>query len=87
MSFDEKLNLAELTKADGVLASIGTGRKTALLIVVCIAEFLDTFSNSALFSAIPPLCLQLGISNSDSVWLQSGYQLTFSALLLIVGII
>ncbi|KAF8961605.1 MFS general substrate transporter, partial [Flammula alnicola] len=60
-------------------------RKIGLLTVVCIAEFLDTFSNSALFSAIPPICLQLGISNSDSVWLQSGYQLTFAALLLISG--
>ncbi|PPQ73080.1 hypothetical protein CVT26_014646 [Gymnopilus dilepis] len=85
MSSVEKLNILELTKADGVLASLGTARKGALLTVVCIAQFLDTFSNSSLFSAIPPICQQLGISNSDSVWLQSGYQLTFAALLLISG--
>lgn len=78
-------DIADLVKADGVLASMGTRRKIALLAVVCIADFLDTFSNSALFSAIPPICQQLGISNSDSVWLQSGYQLTFAALLLVVS--
>jgi hypothetical protein len=46
---------------------------------------LDTFSNSSLFSAIPPISQELGISNSNSVWLLSGYQLTFASLLLIVS--
>ncbi|KAF5319310.1 hypothetical protein D9619_008587 [Psilocybe cf. subviscida] len=85
MASSDNFSIAELVKADDVLATVGTARKIALLAVVCIAEFLDTFSNSALFSAIPPICAQLGISNSDSVWLQSGYQLTFAALLLISG--
>ena len=77
-------DVSELIKADSVLANIGTARKAFLLVVICFSTFLDTFSNSALFSAIPPICQQLGISNSDSVWLQSGYQLTFSALMLMV---
>ncbi|KAJ3836124.1 major facilitator superfamily-domain-containing protein [Lentinula raphanica] len=59
--------------------------KTLLLVILSIAEFLDTFSNSALFSAIPPICEDLNISNSNSVWIQSGYQLTFAALLLMSG--
>ncbi|KAF9022024.1 MFS general substrate transporter [Rhodocollybia butyracea] len=79
------LDVSELVKADDALARIPRARKIALLIVICIAEFLDTFSNSALFSAIPPICQMLNISNSNSVWLQSGYQLTFASLLLMSG--
>ncbi|KAF8067698.1 major facilitator superfamily domain-containing protein [Lyophyllum atratum] len=60
-------------------------RKVVLLVFLCIAQFLDTFANSALFAAIPPISVELGISNADSVWLISGYQLTFASLLLISG--
>lgn len=79
------LSVAELVKADDVLASIPSKRKYVLVAIICVATFLDTFSNSALFTAIPPISLQLGISNSNSVWLLSGYQLTFASLLLIVS--
>ncbi|KAJ4469965.1 MFS general substrate transporter [Lentinula edodes] len=72
-------------EADIALAGFSPFHKMALLIVVCVGQFLDTFSNSALFSAIPPICVELGISNSNSVWLQSGYQLTFAGLLLMSG--
>ncbi|KAF9256790.1 MFS general substrate transporter [Marasmius fiardii PR-910] len=78
-------SVEDLVKADDVLATLPTFQKVALLVVICIAEFLDTFSNSALFSAIPGISQALGISNSNSVWLQSGYQLTFASLLLMSG--
>ncbi|KAG6868435.1 hypothetical protein C0993_002918 [Termitomyces sp. T159_Od127] len=64
------------------LAALPTPRKVVLLMFLCLAQFLDTFANSSLFAAIPPISVQLGISNSDSVWLISGYQLTFASLLL-----
>ncbi|KNZ71653.1 hypothetical protein J132_07871 [Termitomyces sp. J132] len=70
---------------DKVLAALPTPRKVILLISLCVAQFLDTFANSSLFAAIPPISVQLGISNSDSVWLISGYQLTFASLLLSSG--
>lgn len=66
------------------LNELTSPRKLLLLGVFCLALFLDAFNNSALFVAIPPIAIQLNIPNSQSVWLLSGYQLTFAALLLIV---
>ncbi|KXN84040.1 hypothetical protein AN958_00529 [Leucoagaricus sp. SymC.cos] len=60
-------------------------RKGIMVFFLCLAQFLDTFMNSALFAAIPPISQDLNISNTNSVWLISGYQLTFAALLLISG--
>ncbi|KAF9461921.1 MFS general substrate transporter [Collybia nuda] len=59
--------------------------KATLLVIFCFAQFLDAFNNSALFAAIPPIAVDLNISNSTSVWLISAYQLTFAALLLSSG--
>jgi MFS family permease len=67
------------------LASLRTSKKILIHSVLCLALFLDTFNNSSLFSAIPPIAKQLEIPNSQSVWLLSAYQLTFAALLLIVS--
>ena len=66
------------------LANLSSAQKGVLLVIFCLAQFLDTYANSALFAAIPPIAVDLKITNSDSVWLISGYQLTFASLLLIV---
>ncbi|KAI9461390.1 major facilitator superfamily domain-containing protein [Boletus coccyginus] len=47
--------------------------------------FLDSFNISALFSAIPAIATSTGLNNSRSVWLNSAYQLSFAALLLVSG--
>ncbi|KAJ8073191.1 hypothetical protein PM082_020060 [Marasmius tenuissimus] len=67
------------------LAHLPGPQKGILLVIFCLAQFLDTYANSALFAAIPPIANDLKITNSDSVWLISGYQLTFASLLLICG--
>jgi hypothetical protein len=72
---------------DDRLATLPISRKVAVTAFLCIAQFLDTFANSALFAAFPPISNELGISNGNSVWLISGYQLTFAALLLGVSIL
>ncbi|PCH34680.1 MFS general substrate transporter, partial [Wolfiporia cocos MD-104 SS10] len=60
-------------------------RRYILLAVFCCAQFLDSFNNSALFSAIPSLVNSLGISESESTWIISAFQLTFASFLLISG--
>ncbi|KAJ7499582.1 MFS general substrate transporter [Mycena latifolia] len=67
------------------LAAQNSIRKGIILFFLCLAQFLDTFMNSALVAAIPLISADLGITNADSVWLVSGYQLTFAALLLVSG--
>jgi len=54
-------------------------RRYLLLIVFCFAQFLDAFNNSALFSAIPSLENSLGLSESESTWIISAFQLTFAS--------
>jgi MFS family permease len=45
----------------------------------------QVFNNSALFSAIPRLKEDMGMTESDATWLISAYQLTFASFLLIAG--
>lgn len=54
-------------------------RRYLLLIIFCFAQFLDAFNNSALFSAIPSLENSLGITESQSTWIISAFQLTFAS--------
>jgi MFS family permease len=72
---------------DKTLATLSTRRKIILAIFLCLAQFLDNLANSFLFAAIPLISVQLGISNTNSVWLISGYQLAFAAFLLGVSVL
>ncbi|KAG1850042.1 major facilitator superfamily domain-containing protein [Suillus tomentosus] len=60
-------------------------RKLVLLFMFCLAQFLDAFSNSALFTAIPVLEVSMGMTESQSTWIMSAFQLTFASFLLISG--
>ena len=59
-------------------------RRYVLLLIFCLAQFLDAFNNSALFSAIPALVTSLDMSAAESTWIISAFQLTFASFLLIV---
>ncbi|KAG8820920.1 hypothetical protein FRC17_009983 [Serendipita sp. 399] len=67
------------------LSKVSAARKIALLCMFILAEFLDSFNNSALFPAIPVLTSDLGLKVSEAVWVISAYQLTFAAFLLVSG--
>ncbi|KAH0835604.1 major facilitator superfamily domain-containing protein [Lanmaoa asiatica] len=60
-------------------------RKLVLLLIFCFAQFLDAFNNAAIFPAIPALEGSMGITQSQSAWVVSGFQLTFASFLLISG--
>ncbi|KZT67238.1 MFS general substrate transporter [Daedalea quercina L-15889] len=68
-----------------LLSSLSTARKLTLLIIFCLAQYIDSFNISALFAATPPISADLNISNAISVWTTSAYQLTFAAFLLTSG--
>ena len=61
-------------------------RRYSLLVLFCVALFMDAFNGSALFAAIPTLIRRLGFSTGESVWIVSAYQLAFAAFLLIVSV-
>ncbi|TFK61364.1 MFS general substrate transporter [Pluteus cervinus] len=74
-----------VAQAPDPLASQSPARKNILLLLFCVAQFLDVFSTSSLFSAIPAISNAVGLNNSQSVWLNSAYQLTFASFLLVSG--
>ena len=61
-------------------------RRYTLLVTFCLAQFLDAFNNSALFSAIPAMVKSMDMSEGESTWIISAYQLTFASFLLIVSV-
>ena len=52
--------------------------------MLCMAQFLDSFNLSALFTA-NTMTESMGMSEGDTAWIVSAYQLTFGSFLLIVG--
>ncbi|OAX31593.1 MFS general substrate transporter, partial [Rhizopogon vinicolor AM-OR11-026] len=60
-------------------------RKLLLLVLFCLAQFLDVFNASALYAALPALEISMDITESQSAWVISGSQLTFAPFLLISG--
>ncbi|KAG2113223.1 major facilitator superfamily domain-containing protein [Suillus clintonianus] len=60
-------------------------RKLVLLVMCCLAQFMDTFSTTALLSAIPTLEASMGMNEAQSTWVISAFRLTFSSFLLISG--
>ncbi|KAG1732776.1 major facilitator superfamily-domain-containing protein [Suillus occidentalis] len=60
-------------------------RKLVLLVMFCLAQFLDAFNITALFTAIPALEVSMNMTASQSTWMFSASQLTFSSFLLISG--
>ncbi|KAH7886610.1 major facilitator superfamily domain-containing protein [Phlebopus sp. FC_14] len=73
------------TLVDDTKKTLPLARKLVLLILFCLAQFIDAFNNSALFSAIPALGVSMHITESESVWVISAFQLTFASFLLISG--
>ncbi|KZT65692.1 MFS general substrate transporter [Daedalea quercina L-15889] len=74
------------TLVDGrVPQKYSAARRYLLLLIFCLAQFLDAVNNSALFSAIPDLENDLGIDEAQSTWVISAFQLTFASFLLISG--
>ncbi|KAF7981588.1 hypothetical protein HWV62_32634 [Athelia sp. TMB] len=66
-------------------ATLSPARKYVLFSIFCLAQFLDAFNNSALFSAMPSLIIDLGITEGQSTWIMSAFQLTFASFLLVSG--
>ena len=65
--------------------TMSPARKYVLFAIFCLAQFLDAFNNSALFSAMPSFIIDLGITEGQSTWIMSAFQLTFASFLLVVS--
>ncbi|KAI0704972.1 major facilitator superfamily domain-containing protein [Cytidiella melzeri] len=74
------------TLVDGrIVQRYSAAKRYSLLVIFCLAQFLDAVNNSALFSALPSLVVDLHMSPNESTWIISAFQLTFASFLLISG--
>jgi predicted MFS family arabinose efflux permease len=83
------VSLPELLKTSDVTpstpASLGKTRKCALVIVFCLAQFMDAFNISSIIPAIPAIAHDLSMKPNETTWLFAAYGATFAAFLLIVS--
>ena len=79
LSYEDPESLAESSRRH-----ISTGRKSILLLIFCLAQFLDTFNISELYTALPTISAQLNMNGGESIWLISAYQLSLASCLLVV---
>jgi hypothetical protein len=86
MSLLQPVSLAG-TLNDGKPKGLSLARRLVLLFIFCIAQILDVFNGSALFSALPVLEISTGMTESQSTWIISAFQLTFASFLLIVRVL
>ncbi len=60
-------------------------RKHCLLVIFCFVQFLDAFNFSAFSSALPRIQEDLKMSDGETTWIISAFQLTFASFLLLSG--
>ena len=78
--------MKDVDNAPSYRMAMSNSRRVTLLVFFSVAQFIDVCNISALFAAVPKISSDLTLSSSESVWLISAYQLTFSAFLLLVGV-
>ncbi|KAG9310787.1 major facilitator superfamily [Chiua virens] len=77
--------MSSATLVDELPKQLSLMHKLFLLLILCFAQFLDAFDNAALFPAIPALEAAMRITESQSSWVISAFQLTFASFLFISG--
>jgi len=61
----------------------GTLHKGAILTIVLVSYFMILLDNSVIFTALPSLQADLGLSSAELAWVQDAYTLVFGGLLLL----
>lgn len=60
-----------------------TRHKAAILTIILVSYFMILLDNSVIFTALPSLQADLGLSSSQLAWVQDAYTLVFGGLLLL----
>ena len=76
--------LNEITHQVRIAETYSPARRYILLAMFCVAQFLDSYNLAALFTA-DTMVQSMGITEEESAWIVSAYQLTFASFLLIVS--
>ena len=76
--------LNEISNQVRIAETYSPARRYILLVMFCVAQFLDSYNLAALFTA-DTMVKSMGISEEETAWIVSAYQLTFASFLLIVS--
>src|ERR1700746_1110742 len=82
---DESAAMASVTRASAVQPSVTTHSKTALIVTVCLAQFMVILDATVTNVALPAIARDLRFSTSDLQWVVTAYTLTFGGFLLLGG--
>src|SRR5262249_5120132 len=66
-------------------ASLSSGRGVAILILLCLVQFMDILDASILNIALPSIKRDLGFTQESLQWVVNGYILTYGGFLLLGG--
>lgn len=64
---------------------LSTARRSLLLGIYCLAQFMESCSNTAIFSALPKLQKEMDLNEGEVTWVVAGFTLTFASFLLVSG--
>src|SRR5262245_21738403 len=66
-------------------SSLSSGRGVAILILLCLVQFMDVLDASILNIALPSIKRDLGFTQESREWVVNGYILTYGGFLLLGG--
>src|SRR5918995_1155626 len=69
----------------GETSSLSSRRGVAILLLLCLVQFMDVLDASILNIALPSIKDDLGFSQQSLQWVVSGYVLTYGGFLLLGG--
>src|SRR6266581_3746546 len=64
---------------------LGERRRWFALVVVCLAQLMNTLDGTIVNVALPTIQADLGFSQANLTWVVNGYLITFGSFLLLAG--
>src|SRR6266581_4890160 len=64
---------------------LGERRRWFALVVVCLAQLMNTLDGTIVNVALPTIQADLGFSQANLTWVVNGFLITFGSLLLLAG--
>ena len=74
-----------MTRASAVQSAVAAHSKTALIVTVCLAQFMVTRDATVTNVALPAIARDLQFGTSDLQWVVTAYTLTLGGFLLLGG--
>jgi thiamine pyrophosphokinase len=82
---EQSAAMASVTRPSARQSTVTARSKTALIVTVCLAQFMVILDATVTNVALPVIARDLQFSTSDLQWVVTAYTLTFGGFLLLGG--